>query len=179
MSPWALFCRHPCELGGAAWLAVVLENPCTCIVTCVVYSQCYPGEHIIPDAALFGALGALVAVLLASLGTFMLSLDHRAYLHTFYSRETGPPFVERQFMYHVANDELRSDIFTYNERLWRSFRAAVISWVLARYVVWTAQAWFTPAVQATIPAGVIPNLLTSSATSGVDASQVGSARASE
>jgi hypothetical protein len=133
---------------------VVLENPCTCIVTCVVYSQCYPGEHTIPDAALFGALGTLVAVLLASLGTFLLGLD-RAYLHPFYSRETGPQFVERQFMYHVANDELRSDIFTYKERLWRSFRAAVISWALARYVVWTAQAWFTPAVhwQATIRQG--------------------------
>ena len=158
---------------------MVLENPCTCIVTCVVYSQCYPGEHIIPDAAMFGALGVLVAVWLASLGTFLLSLDW-AYLHTFYSRETLPQFVERQFMYHVANDELRSDIFTYNERLWRSFRAAVISWVLARYVVWTAQAWFTPAVQATIPAGAIPTLLTATSGLRVDASHcVGSPRASE
>jgi hypothetical protein len=80
-------------------------------------------------------------------------------LHTFYSLETGPQFTERQFLYHADNDEVRVAIFQINERLWSPLGTAVTGWVYQSYVAWTAQAWFTPAVQDTVPSWAIPSLL--------------------
>jgi hypothetical protein len=122
----------------------------------VAYYLFYDGEHKMPDTMLFGALGVLLTMWVVGLGTFLLSLD-RAYLHTFYTVETSLQFVERWFAHNVGNDPLRAVIFTFNERLWHSFRPAVVDWVHLRYAAWTSEEWFTPAVQATIPAWAIPN----------------------
>ncbi len=153
-----MFYRHPFELGGAGWFATILETQVTFIATCVAYSLFYNGENKMADAAVFSGLGVVLAVWLAALGTFLISVD-RAYLHTFYSLETGPQFSERQFLCHVGNDEVRMAIFQINEPLWSSLRTAVTSWVHHSFVAWTAQAWFSPAVQATVPSWAMPNLL--------------------
>ncbi len=136
----------------------ILETQVTLIVTCVAYSLFYENENKMADATVFGGLGVVIAVWFAALGMFLLSVD-RAYLHTFYSLETGPQYTERRFLYHGASDEARMVIFQVNERLWPSLRAAVISWVHKGYVTWTAEAWFTPALQATVPSWSIPNLV--------------------
>jgi hypothetical protein len=110
---------------------------------------------------LFGALGSLLIVWAAALLTFLLSLD-KAYLHTFYSIETGPQFTAGLFHHHLGNDRLRIDIFTYNERLFSSdLHADILSWAHASFASWTSESatWFTPAVQATLPLWAIPSLL--------------------
>ena len=161
-----MFCSIPIDLGGASWLASILETPLASIATCAAYFCLHEGEHKLAGNMLFGTLGSLVIVWAAALITFLLSLD-RAYLRTFYSLETGPQYLESLFHHHLGNDRLRIDTFSYNERLFSSdLRAALLSWVHASYAAWTSEGagastcqWFTPAVQATLPAWAIPSLL--------------------
>ncbi len=155
------FCSVPLELGGASWLASVLETPCASVATCAAYFFFHEGEHKLAGNMLFGALGSLLIVWAAALLTFLLSLN-REYLHTFYARETGTQYTESWFHHHLGNDRLRIDIFGFNERLFSSdLRAALLSWVHASFAAWTSESgtWFTPAVQATLPAWAIPSLL--------------------
>ena len=156
-----LFCSIPVDLGGASWLASVLETPCASAATCAAYFYFHEGDHKLAGSTLFGALGSLLIVWAAALITFLLSLDG-AYLRTFYSLETGPQYLESLFHHHLGNDRLRIDTFTYNERLFSSdLRAALLSWTHASYAAWTSEAgtWFTPSVQATLPPWAIPSLL--------------------
>jgi hypothetical protein len=142
-------------------LATIVETQFSFIATCqcIAYSLCYNGGNKLTDPMLFGVLGAVLAVWIAALGTFLLSVN-RAYLPTFYSLETGPQFAERQFLHHLGNDEVRMVLFTHNERLWSSsLRTAVTAWAHASYVAWTSQAWFTADVKELIPTWAIPNLL--------------------
>ena len=156
-----MFCSVPIDLGGASWLASILETPFASIATCAAYFCLHEGEHKLAGNMLFGTLGSLVIVWAAALITFLLSLN-RAYLRTFYSLETGPQYLESLFHHHLGNDRLRIDTFSYNERLFSSdLHAALLSWVHASYAAWTSESgtWFTPAVQATLPAWAIPSLL--------------------
>jgi hypothetical protein len=132
------FCSVPLELGGASWLASVLETPCASAATCAAYFYFDQGEHKLAGNTLFGALGSLLIVWAAALLTFLLSLD-KAYLHTFYSIETGPQFTAGLFHHHLGNDRLRIDIFTYNERLFSSdLHADILSWAHASLASWTS-----------------------------------------
>ena len=140
-------------------MATIVETQFSFIATCIAYSLCYDGGNKLTDPMVFGVLGAVLAVWIAALGTFLLSVN-RAYLHTFYSLETGPQFAERQFLHHVGNDEVRMAVFQINERLWSSsLRTAVTAWAHASYVAWTSQAWFTADVKELVPTWAIPNLL--------------------
>jgi hypothetical protein len=153
-------CRHPFELGGAGWLATILETLFSFIATCIAYSLSYEGENKMADAIVFGVLVVVLAVWIASLGTFLLTVN-RTHLHTFYSLETGPQFLERQFLHHMGpgNDEVRMEVFRNNERLYGpSLRTAIVTWVHASYTAWNSQAWFTPAVRAIIPTWAIPSV---------------------
>jgi hypothetical protein len=149
--------RHPMEVGGAYWLFSILANQAICFMSVWAYTEHYDGPGKLDRAVLFPAFGLLAGVYAAALAGVFLSIE-RTYLWTFVSLETGRGIAVRFFNETQGNDELRTQIFLYNERLWGSIREKVAAWCQANYDRWKAEspAWLTPGLLAKIPDDCLP-----------------------
>ncbi len=88
----------------------------------------------------------------------LLLTIERKYVRTFFSTQTGGEYVMGQFLDNDGNDELRAEVFWYNEELWRPIRPQVQAWLHSRFKTWrrTKPAWFTDALVACIPTDMLP-----------------------
>jgi hypothetical protein len=149
--------RNPFDAGGAYWLISIWTNQGACLMSVWAYSEHYDGPGKLDLAVLFPPFGVLAGVWAAALAGFFLSIE-RTYLWTFVSLERGRGIAVRFFNETQGNDELRTRIFLYNERLWGSIREKVAAWCQANYDRWKAEspAWLTPGLLAKIPDDCLP-----------------------
>jgi hypothetical protein len=82
----------------------------------------------------------------------------RKYARTFFSTETGGQYLMNHFLDNAGNDELREQIFSYNQALWRPIRPQVAAWMSSRFEIWKREkpAWFTDALRRSIPTDMLP-----------------------
>ena len=88
----------------------------------------------------------------------LLLTIERKYVRTFFFTQTGGEYVMSQFLDNDGNDELRVEVFWYNQELWRPIRPQVQAWLRLRFRMWrrTKPAWFTDALVACIPTDMLP-----------------------
>ena len=122
-----------------------------------LYTAFYVGEAKLAAGTLYAVVGTFSAIWALSSSVLMLTME-RKYVRTFFSTETGCERVMNQFLDNAGDDELRAEIFTNNEEMWRPIRDQVQAWVRFRFQSWKQEkpAWFTPAVCASIPTDLLP-----------------------
>ncbi len=122
-----------------------------------LYAAFYVGEAKLEATMMYIVVGALAAVWAVSFGVLLLTMD-RKYVRTFFSTETGNEHAMNQFLTNAGNDELRVEIFTNNQALWRPIRPQVEAWIGARFKIWKREkpAWFTEALRRSIPTDMLP-----------------------
>ena len=122
-----------------------------------LYAAFYVGEAKLEAAPLYAFVSTLTAVSIVSFGVLLLTME-RKYVRTFFSAQTGGEFVMSHFLDNDGNDELRAEVFWYNEELWRPIRPQVQAWLHSCFKVWrrTKPAWFTDALVACIPTDMLP-----------------------
>ncbi len=121
-----------------------------------LYTAYYMGEAKLEASALYIVVGALAAVWAVVFGALLLTME-RKYVRTFFLTMTGGEFSMNIFLDNVGNDELRADIFTNNQELWRPIRPEVEAWLRLRFKIWKRDkpAWFTEALRRSIPADML------------------------
>jgi hypothetical protein len=173
--------RHPFELGGLYYclnvflgqalppLSACLDSwPCVCGVillatqvaafaSVALYAAFYVGKAKLEAATLYAFVSMLTAVSILSFGVLLLTME-RKYVRTFFSTQTGAEFVMGQFLDNDGDDELRAEVFWYNQELWRPIRPQVQAWLRSHFKTWkqTKPAWFTDALVACIPTDMVP-----------------------
>ena len=122
-----------------------------------LYAAYCLGEAKLAAGTLYIVVGALAAVWTVAFGVLLLTIE-RKYARTFFSTETGGEYVMSHFRDNAGDDELRVDIFCYNEALWRPIRPQVEAWLRARFKIWKREkpAWFTDALRRSIPTNMLP-----------------------
>jgi hypothetical protein len=122
-----------------------------------LYAAFYVGEAKLEAATLYAFVSTLTAVSIVSFGVLLLTME-RKYVRTFFSTHTGGEFVMSHFLDNDGNDELRAEVFWYNQELWRPIRPQVQAWLRSRFRTWrrTKPAWFTDALVACIPTDMLP-----------------------
>jgi hypothetical protein len=175
--------RHPLDFGGLYYCFNVFLGqalppfsayPCGRAVPCVfalirsaaqvaafasvaLYAAFYVGEAKLEAAMLYAFVSMLTAVSIISFGVLLLTME-RKYVRMFFSTQTGAEYVMGGFLDNDGNDELRAEVFWYNQELWRPIRPQVQAWLRSRFKVWrqTKPAWFTDALGACIPTDMLP-----------------------
>jgi len=106
---------------------------------------------------LITVIGTLSAVYAIALVGLLLTMK-REYVGTFVSTQTGCAYARSFFLDHAGDDARRINIFTTNERQWRSIRDLVRQWVLGAYATWLqlSPVWFTNALRTLIPDDFMP-----------------------
>jgi hypothetical protein len=122
-----------------------------------LYTAFYVGETKLEATTLYAFVSMLTAVSIVSFGIRLLTIE-RKYVRTFFSAQTGGEFAMSYFLDNDGNDELRAQIFWYNQELWRPIRPQVQAWLRSRFRTWrqTKPAWFTDALVACIPTDMLP-----------------------
>jgi hypothetical protein len=122
-----------------------------------LYTAFYVGEAKLAAGTLYAVVGTFSAIWALSSSVLMLTME-RKYVRTFFSTETGCERVMNQFLDNAGDDELRAEICTNNEEMWRPIRDQVQAWVRSRFRAWKTErpAWFTDAVCASIPTDMLP-----------------------
>jgi hypothetical protein len=122
-----------------------------------LYAAFYVGEAKLEVATLYAFVGTLTAVSFVSFGVLLLTIE-RKYVRTFFSTQTGGEYMTSLFLDNDGNDELRAEVFWYNQELWRPIRPQVQAWLHSRFRTWkrTKPAWFTDALVACIPTDMLP-----------------------
>ncbi len=82
----------------------------------------------------------------------------RKYVRTFFSTQTGGEYLMSQFLDNDGSDELRAEVFWYNQELWRPIRPQVQAWLHSHFRMWRRNkpVWFTDALVACIPTDMLP-----------------------
>ncbi len=88
----------------------------------------------------------------------LLVTIERKYVHTFFSTQTAGEWVMDQFLDNDGNDELRAEVFFYNEEMWRPIRPQVQVWLRSSFRTWRQNkpVWFTDALLVCIPTDMLP-----------------------
>ena len=122
-----------------------------------LYAAFYVGEAKLEAATLYAFASTLTAVSIVSFGVLLLTME-RKYVRTFFSTQTGGEYLMSQFLDNDGNDELRAEVFWYNEELWRPIRPQVQAWLRSRLRTWRRNkpAWFTDALVSCIPTDMLP-----------------------
>jgi hypothetical protein len=122
-----------------------------------LYAAYYMGEAKLEASMLVVVGGALAAVWAVSFGMLLLTIE-RKYARTFFSTETGSEFVIKHFLDNACSDELRMEVFSVNQELWRPIRPQVVTWLCSRFKIWKREkpAWFTEALRRSIPTDMLP-----------------------
>ena len=81
-----------------------------------LYAAFYVGEAKLEAATLYGFVGTLTAVSIVSFGVLLLTME-RKYVRTFFSTQTGGEYAMGLFLDNDDNDELRAEVFWYNQEL--------------------------------------------------------------
>ena len=122
-----------------------------------LYTAFYAGEAKLGASILYAIVGALVAVWMLAFGVMLQTMEPK-YRHTFVSTQSGRDYVMGIFRDNAGNEELRAQIFVFNEELWRPIRLQVLAWARSRFHAWKQErpAWFTEALCSHIPTDFIP-----------------------
>jgi hypothetical protein len=88
----------------------------------------------------------------------LLLTMERKYVRTFFSTQTGGEYLMSQFLDNDGSDELRAEVFWYNQELWRPIRPQVQAWLHSHFRMWRRNkpVWFTDALVACIPTDMLP-----------------------
>ncbi len=152
-----LHLRHPLELGGLWWMVSMLLKQLECFLAGWLYCRYHEGPGKFQSGTVYTVIGSLAGLWVVAFAAFLLSIE-RTHVHTFFSRETGAQFVQREFAENEGNDALRAHILGQNHRLWRPIREQVAEWIETNWQAWrqTPPEWFTADWIDKIPDDMLP-----------------------
>jgi hypothetical protein len=131
-------------------------------VSCWVSASIYLNSENIQDedkldaATLYGVLGLLTTLAVASFSLFLLTIK-REYIHTFFSTQSGTDQARNNFL-NCKTDAQKCRIFLINTRYWKAVYPQLSEWVFINFERWQVEKeeWFTEDLIARIPDEMIP-----------------------
>ena len=82
----------------------------------------------------------------------------KKYRSTFWSMETGTEWIQAYFLEGGGDDEIKSNVMTFNRDKWKAIEPQVRVWVTEGWAVWLRDKpeWFTENWRAKVPADWVP-----------------------
>ena len=103
----------PCVFGLIGFAAQVAA-----FASVALYAAFYVGEAKLEATTLHAFVSMLTAVSIISFGVLLLTTRmERKYVRTFFSTQTGGEYAMGLFLDNDDNDELRAEVFWYNQEL--------------------------------------------------------------
>jgi len=157
--------RHSFEIGGMQFTFLFMLNQASCFFAAMIYLKCYDGgegdevggnRKINAEVLWAGLLGLLGLFLVSSLA--FIGLMDRKYLHTFFSRTTGPQYAVKQYKEVYTTGIQRVAAFDQHPKYYEGVKDAMQELIDEKWEDWMADRpeWLTDNVIASIPDDYLP-----------------------